>query len=621
MSATSRAALILIDLQRDFLSRPELEPHPAALTANAARWLANWRASGLPVAHVFTRVARAPDRRMAHWREADLWTCEQDTPGEQPPPELAPLASEAVFYKTGYLPAVPSEIATWVRSVGAAQIVLAGAMTHACVAHLAAALLSEGLRVSWAGDALGSDRPQAAAHVLAHLATKGVRDFAPVAATLSTPAADVNSAVRAAQAAWRDQAPAWPGVRPALLAWAEAIEAETEQLAREVTHAVNKPIAMAREEVRHAAASVRDAVRWRDAFITERHAAAGGVATRRPLGVVAVLTPWNNPVSIPVGRLAPALAYGNVVIWKPAPAMERVSRRLLDLARRAGLRDEHLGLCLGEAETGRRLVWHPQVDAITFSGSLARGRLVLAAGTERLVPCQLEMGGNNAAIIDEETDTAAATEAVLAGAFSFAGQRCTANRRVILLPGARDSFLRHARAGLARWTPRDPFDETARIGPVKDEDAAQRIERVLARAASAGARITRADAPAGGAWVAPALVENVAEDAEIVREETFGPVLVVQEARDWADALRLLNAVPQGLVAALFSRSEERWQEFQTHARAGVLRRDSATAGALDDLPFGGWKASGYGGAEHAEADADFFTRHQTRINPRSAHP
>ncbi|HSI09126.1 MAG: aldehyde dehydrogenase family protein [Rariglobus sp.] len=609
MSTDASGALILVDLQRDFLTRPGMEPHPDTVVAEAAAWLAAWRSAGRPVAHVLTRVSRAPDLRMAHWKKSGLWACEQGTSGERPPEVLTPREDEAVFYKEGYLPAAPEVVINWVRKTGETRVVLAGAMTHACVANLAAVLLSAGVEVAWAAGALGSDRPQAAAHVLAHFASKGVREQGE-----PTGANDVvASAVAAARMVWAEALADWAATRAALLIWADLIEAATEELGLEITRAVGKPITMARDEVRYAAASVRDVVVWRDEFNGERQAQAG-TAVRRALGVVAVLTPWNNPASIPVGRIAPALAYGNAVVWKPAPAVEGVSRRLRELALKAGLRGELLQLCEGGAEEGRRLVWNPQVDAITFSGSLARGRLVLAAGAERLIPCQLEMGGNNAAVVADDADAEAAADAVLAGAFGFSGQRCTANRRVILLPGVREAFLRRARERLTVWMPGDPRDEACRIGPVKDVAAAVRIEAVLARAVAAGACVTRAGAMAGPRNVAPALVEAAAEDSEIVREETFGPVLVVQEGRDWSDAMRLLNAVPQGLVAALFSKSDAHWEKFKSGAQAGVLRRNSATAGALDGLPFGGWKASGWGGAEHAEADALFFTRHQTCI-------
>ncbi|MBC8041213.1 MAG: aldehyde dehydrogenase family protein [Opitutaceae bacterium] len=609
MNTGADGALILVDLQQDFLTRPGMEPHAATVVAGAAGWLAVWRAAGRPIAHVLTRVSREPDRRMAHWKKSGLWACEQGTPGERTPDVLGPREGEAVFYKEGYLPTAPEEVINWVRETGASRAVLAGVMTHACVANLAAAVLSAGLEVAWAAGALGSDRPQAAAQVLAHFASKGVREFGEPMVANDT----VTSAVAAARAAWAGSTADWTATRAALLRWADMLEGAAAELGPEITVAVGKPITMARDEVRYAAASVRDVVRWRDEFKGERRAQAG-VAARRALGVVAVLTPWNNPVSIPVGRLAPALAYGNAVVWKPAPAVEGISRRLQELALHAGLNGELLQLSEGGAEEGRRLVWNPQVDAITFSGSLARGRLVLAAGAERLIPCQLEMGGNNAAVVADDADAETAADAVLAGAFGFAGQRCTANRRVILLPGVREAFLRRARERLADWVPGDPFDEACRIGPVKDVAAVVRIEAVLVRAATAGARVTRVGTVTGPRNVAPALVEGAAEDAEIVREETFGPVLVVQEARDWADALRLLNAVPQGLVAALFAKSDESWEKFKAAANAGVLRRNNATAGALDGLPFGGWKASAWGGAEHAEADALFFTRHQTWI-------
>jgi nicotinamidase-related amidase len=163
MSLATFGALILVDLQQDFLARPNLEPHPDSVVGEAARWLAAFRAAGRPVAHVLTRVRREPDQRMVHWKKAGLWACEQGTPGERPPDCLAPVEGEAIFHKHGFLPSNLAEVCAWARSAGGNRVVLAGVMSHACVAHLSAAFLSEGFEVAHAAGAVGSDRPQAAA--------------------------------------------------------------------------------------------------------------------------------------------------------------------------------------------------------------------------------------------------------------------------------------------------------------------------------------------------------------------------------------------------------------------------------------------------------------------------
>ena len=392
--------------------------------------------------------------------------------------------------------------------------------------------------------------------------------------------------------------------------------AATDTLAEEMARTIGKPVAMGRAEIASATESIRDICQRRERFAGEKHQSTGIVA-RCPLGLVAVLTPWNNPIAIPVGRIAPALAYGNTVIWKPAPAAEPISRRIHAFAVAAGLAPDGFLLVEGDAAAGERIISDPHVDAVSFSGSLAHGRRILAACTERMIPCLLEMGGNNGAIVTEDADLDAACREIARGAFAFAGQRCTATRRVILLPEVADEFLGRLRSELMHWAPTDPLAAACRIGPVKDDAAASRIESLFRRI-PAGVQVTRYHVEhccgLGRRFVAPALVEGVPADAEIVQEETFGPVLVAQRAESWPDALRLLNSVRQGLVASLFSRSQERWNTFCSAAHAGVLRWNIATDGPVGDLPFGGWGMSGWGGAEHGEADPLFFTRHQTRL-------
>ncbi len=614
MSRFRDSVLLVVDLQQDFLDRPGLEPPASAVVDSARRWLEAFRAADRPVSHVQTIWEPHDDRRMARWKRLGVVICQGGTPGARPPIELMPVEGEPVVLKHGFLPSRPDDILEWIRNTGAARVVVAGAMAHACVSHLVATLLSAGLEVTLAAGAVASDSPQAAAHALSHWASRGVveqsldessgdpHDPSPTVDAVSITAASTDHS-------WSD----WPDLRKRLLDWAARLEDSASMLADEMARSVGKPVALGRAETIHAAETIRDVCVRRDRFSPESDQPPGMVA-RRPLGVVAILTPWNNPVAIPVGRIAPALAYGNEVVWKPAPFVDPVSRRLHESATAAGLQFRFVP---GDAEVGERVVSHPHVDGVSFSGSLARGRRVLAACTERMIPCLLEMGGNNGAIVADDADLDIACREIARGAFAFAGQRCTANRRVILMPAIATAFIERLRREMDRWAPSNPFEPECRIGPVKDRTAAVRIESLLSRIPP-GATVTRHHVERcrtmGARFVAPALVEGVSPEAEIVQEETFGPVLVALRADSWPDSLRLLNGVRQGLVASLFSSSHELWAEFATTARAGVLRWNVATDGAVGDLPFGGWGTSGWGGAEHGEADPLFFTRLQTRL-------
>ena len=617
MSRYVATALVLVDLQHDFLDRPGLEPAAAAVVESARRWLEAFRSAGRPIAHVHTAWHRHDDQRMTRWKRLGIEMCEAGTPGARPPAVVAATDGELVILKQGYLPSRPGDLVDWVRAAGAARVVLAGTMTHACVSHLTSMLLTAGLEVTFAEGALASDRPQAAAHVLSHWSQRGVVEQSLGSLTPDTHASPAHEDGGPIAAALPTRSRSdWSGLRQRLHEWSERIRAATDTLAEEMARTIGKPMAVGRAEIVSAVESLRDVCERRDRFAWESQQSAGTVA-RCPLGLVAVLTPWNNPVAIPVGRIAPALAYGNAVVWKPAPAAEPISRRIHAFAVAAGLTSDGFQMVEGGAAAGERIISDPQVDGVTFSGSLPHGRRILAACTERMIPCLLELGGNNGAIVTEDADLDVACSEIARGAFAFAGQRCTATRRVILLPGVADEFLSRLRRELMRWVPNEPLNAACRIGPVKDEAAASRIESLLSRV-PAGARVTRDHVDhclaQGRRFVAPALVEGVPADAEIVQEETFGPVLVAVRAESWPDALRLLNSVRQGLVASLFSTSQERWDMFCSAARAGVLRWNTATDGPVGDLPFGGWGTSGWGGAEHGEADPLFFTRHQTRL-------
>jgi acyl-CoA reductase-like NAD-dependent aldehyde dehydrogenase len=240
---------------------------------------------------------------------------------------------------------------------------------------------------------------------------------------------------------------------------------------------------------------------------------------------------------------------------------------------------------------------------------------VAALCARRYLPLQAELGGNNAAIVLPDADLEDAAGRVVDGAFAFAGQRCTANRRVIVDAAVYSEFLDRLQAAAAAFPWGDPFDEKTRMGPLISAQSRERVESVIERARTAGAAVLSpwsGRAPGvGGAWHPPVIVTCDDPGAEIVQEETFGPVLVVQRAEGWDHALALLDGVRQGLAAALLSRSEERRHDFLARARAGILKIGESTADAAADLPFGGWKASGSGPPEHGPGNRDFYTRLQ----------
>jgi acyl-CoA reductase-like NAD-dependent aldehyde dehydrogenase len=262
----------------------------------------------------------------------------------------------------------------------------------------------------------------------------------------------------------------------------------------------------------------------------------------------------------------------------------------------------------------------PAVDAVSLTGSERAGQSAQLISGRRSIPLQAELGGNNAAIVWPETELSRAVRSIAEGAFGMAGQRCTANRRAIVAEQCLEAFLAELIPAVARLRCGDPLERDIQVGPLISVATARRVAALVERARVLGHQVVMPHPPlcAGSsglelaAFHPPTVVICRDEDSEIVQEETFGPILVVQPARDWPHALRLCNGVRQGLAAALFCAEPRIRREFVLEARVGMLKFDRSTADAEVDLPFGGWKSSGIGPAEHGEADVEFYTRVQT---------
>jgi acyl-CoA reductase-like NAD-dependent aldehyde dehydrogenase/nicotinamidase-related amidase len=661
-----RPALLLVDLQADFLSAPGLEPAAGDVVRGAARLLEAARSDGVPVIHVVTSVAPDGNDRMPHWKALGVWRCVRGTPGHAPPPELAPHGGEAVVAKTYFSAFASRDLDHALAAVRADALVIAGVHLHGCVRATALDAYERGLEVWIAEDAVGSDDPLHAAVTRRYLEGRAAR-FAPgeairqrwAARNASTdskvprlPAAVVDGkavevenapevacasprcgsqtlftvAVAGARETGRASAAAksggahWRRIPPAerrriLEAVADRFDAEAPVFARELAIDVGKPVSQAVAEVRRAATLVRRAAAL-PAPATEPRGSESA-ARRVPLGVVAAITPWNNPVAIAWGKLAPALALGNAVVWKPAPPATRAALRSLALAAEAGLPDGPVQLVGGDARTAAALMADPGIDAVAFTGSSAAGWSVQEACGRRRLPLQAELGGNNAAVVWSGADLASAAAAIARGAFSFAGQRCTANRRIVVETGLFDELVERLTAETAALVWGDPLDDATEVGPLISPAARDRV-RAAVDAAAASAEEVRvphgAGAPAAGAdgaYFPPTLIVGPPHEHPIVQQETFGPVLVVERAGSFSHALDLANGVRQGLAAALFAGPGPWRDAFRESARAGILKWNSSTADADVDAPFGGWKDSGLGPPERGPGDVEFYTRPQ----------
>jgi len=335
----------------------------------------------------------------------------------------------------------------------------------------------------------------------------------------------------------------------------------------------------------------------------------------KPRGVVGLITPWNNPLAIPLGKLAPALGYGNSVVWKPAPQGYLVANLILDALAEAGL-EKYVELVNGGADAGRALVHNRELAAISFTGSIAAGQEIAGISASNGSELQAELGGNNAMIIMADADPDQVAAELAQAVFSFSGQRCTAPRRIIveaaLLPAFSEALTARVRAlNIGHPSSRDTF-----VGPVISRAQQEKILRVAAHAVGAGGQLLCGGSIpvewSHGCWLEPTLILNPPINSAAVTEESFGPLAVLLSAQDLGHALRLCNQTRYGLVAGIFTNDKSSQQRFIDHAKAGILLINQGRPEFDPAAPFTGWKSSGYGIPEHGRWDRDFYTRTQT---------
>ena len=342
--------------------------------------------------------------------------------------------------------------------------------------------------------------------------------------------------------------------------------------------------------------------------------------TREPVGVVGVITPWNFPIAIPAWKIAPALAHGNCVVFKPADLVPGSGWALADILSRSGLPKGVFNLVMGRgSEVGATLLDDVGVSAITFTGSVPTGQRVAAACVARVAKFQLEMGGKNPFVVLDDADIAVAVHCAVQSGFFSTGQRCTASSRVIVTEGIHDRFVTAVVERLKTIKVDDARKAGTDIGPVVDAtQLAQDLEYVgIARGEGATlafggeARAHNAEGQPGH-FMAPTLFTDTTPGMRINREEVFGPVVSVQRARNYDEALHLANDTPFGLASGIATTSLKHATHFKRHAQAGMVMVNLPTAGVDYHVPFGGRKGSSYGPREQGRYAAEFYTTVKT---------
>ncbi|MBB3462264.1 aldehyde dehydrogenase family protein [Rhizobium sp. BK377] len=339
--------------------------------------------------------------------------------------------------------------------------------------------------------------------------------------------------------------------------------------------------------------------------------------TREGLGVIGIITPWNFPIAIPAWKIAPALCYGNTVVFKPAELVPACSWAIVDILHRAGLPKGVLNLVMGKGSiVGQTMLDSPDVAGITFTGSTGTGKRVAAASVEHNRKFQLEMGGKNPMVVLDDADLNVAVEAAANSGFFSTGQRCTASSRLIVTEGIHDKFVAALTEKLKTLVVDNALKAGTHIGPVVDErqlktdtDYIEIGKKEGAKLAFGGEVISR-DTP--GFYLQPTLFTEATNQMRISREEIFGPVVSVIRVKDYDEALATANDTPFGLSSGIATTSLKHATHFKRNSEAGMVMVNLPTAGVDFHVPFGGRKGSSYGPREQGKYAAEFYTTVKT---------
>lgn len=440
----------------------------------------------------------------------------------------------------------------------------------------------------------------------------------------SSGAEDAEAAIDAAERAF----PAWRATPPSrraevLYKAADALEANLERIAAELTREEGKVLASSLQEVKRSAQTLRyyasEGLNAGGSMLPSDDAGVLLYTKRDPLGVVSVITPWNFPLSIPARKIAPALATGNTVVFKPASDTPLVALRLAEAFAEAGLPPGVLNFVTGSAsKVGTLLVAHPAVRAVTFTGSTAAGESIRRA-VRLPTRLQLELGGKNPLIVTDDADLDLAAELAVKGGFELTGQACTGTSRIIVMDAVHDAFVERLTERTRGLAVGDGMLTGVDLGPLANADQLDTVLAYVELGKREGARLLcggerlHGEGYDYGYYVTPAVFTGVKPDSRLAREEIFGPVIAVLRAKTFEEALRLANYSDYGLSASICTGDPMRARMFVDSAEAGVIKVNRPTTGNAYNAPFGGIKQSGTGTfRESGRSAIDFYVQEKT---------
>ncbi|MDQ0253170.1 aldehyde dehydrogenase (NAD+) [Evansella vedderi] len=440
---------------------------------------------------------------------------------------------------------------------------------------------------------------------------------------LST-AEDVDAAVQAAFEAknsWKKLSGAERG--QLLYKVADILESRIEEIAQVMTKEMGKTLPEAKGETARGVAILRyyagEGMRKTGEVIPSTDSAALMYTTRVPLGVVGVITPWNFPVAIPIWKMAPALIYGNTVVIKPATETAVTGTKVLECFHEAGFPKGVVNMVIGSGSTiGQRIVDHPNIAGITFTGSDTTGKRIGQGALARGAKYQLEMGGKNPTIVAADADLDKAVEGTISAAFKSTGQKCTATSRVIVHNSVKEAFVDRLLTAMEGITVGDGLGEGIWMGPCASEGQMNTVLSYIEKGKAEGAKLIYGgnrltDGDYGkGFFMEPTIFDEVTNDMTIAQEEIFGPVLGIITFDELSEAFQLANDVEYGLSASIYTENIGAMLQFVEEVDAGLVRINAETAGVELQAPFGGMKQSSSHSREQGQAAIEFFTSIKT---------
>ncbi|MBB6284976.1 alpha-ketoglutaric semialdehyde dehydrogenase GucD [Geobacillus subterraneus] len=435
---------------------------------------------------------------------------------------------------------------------------------------------------------------------------------------------DLNAAVEAArraQTAWRK----WSGPKRGeyLFRAADILERRLAEIAETMTREMGKTLPEAKGEVQRGVNILRyyagEGMRHIGDVIPSTDSEALMFTTRVPLGVVGVITPWNFPVAIPIWKIAPALIYGNTVVFKPAQETAVTAVKVVECFDQAGVPAGVLNFVAGKGSViGNAIAEHPHIHAITFTGSNEVGKTIAQKAVARGAKYQLEMGGKNPVIVLEDANLDRAVEATISGGLRSTGQKCTATSRVFVQRSIYESFKEQLLAKIKQLKIGNGMEEGVWMGPCASRKQLETVLSYIEKGIEEGATLLcggrrLVDGELGnGFYIEPTVFENVSPNMTIAREEIFGPVLALIKVDTFEEALTLANDTPFGLSASIFTQNIGKMLTFIQDIEAGLVRINEESAGVELQAPFGGMKQSSSHSREQGRAAIEFFTAIKT---------